>query len=159
MSQLSRKDVILIVVTIVLFLIMVGGFVYDRNEALLDRTNLIAISSDDNLQVVKMEKVGFLFSRSSYEAKILIKNGMWQSYIDPIQNTYQGSGMIMLTPDFQNYSDITLNEVTIKPQPSADAYMFIFGSTIKVDSKENVVYIIDQEDDGNAYMYIYYSKE
>ena len=159
MSQLSRKDVVLIVVTVVLFLIMVGGFIYDRNEALLDRTNLISISADDNLEVVKMEKVGFLYSRSSYEAKIWIKNGSWQSYIDPIQNAYQGSGAIMLTPDFQNYSDITLNEVTLRPQPSADAYMFLFGSTIKANSGENVFYVIDQEDDGNAYMYIYYSKE
>ena len=159
MSQLSRKDVILIVVTVVLFLIMVGGFIYDRNEALLDRTNLISISSDENLEVVKMEKVGFLYSRSSYEAKILIKNGMWQSYIDPIQNAYMGSGSVMLTPEFTNFSNISLNEVSIKPVPSADAYIFLMGSTIKENSKENVVYILDQEDDGNAYMYIYYSRE
>ena len=159
MSQLSRKDVVLIVVTIVLFLIMVGGFVYDRNGALLDRTNLIPISTDENLEIVKVEKVGFLYSRSSYEAKIRIKNGMWQAYIDLIQNAYDGSGMLMMAPDFQNYSDITLNEVTMKPQPSADAFMFIFGSTIKVNSQETVVYILDQEDDGCAYMYIYYSRD
>ena len=159
MSKLSRKDIILIVVTVILFLVMVGGFIYDRNDALLDRTNLISISNDDNLEVVKIEKIGFLYSRSAYEAKLLIKNGMWQSYIDPIQDTYEGSGMIMMTPEFYNYSDVSLNEVRIKPNPSADAYIFIFGSNIKYNSKENVVYVIDQEDDGNAYMYIYYSKD
>ena len=159
MSQLSRKDVILIVVTVVLFLIMVGGFIYDSNGALLDRTNLINISSDSNLEVVKMEKVGFIYSRASYEAKLLIKNGSWQSYIDPIQSAYGGSGVVMMTPEFQNFNDITLNEVTIKPVPSSNAYIFLFGSTIKKDSKENVVYVIDQEDDGNAYLYIYYSRE
>ena len=30
---------------------------------------------------------------------------------------------------------------------------------LEYNSKENVVYVIDQEDDGNAYMYIYYSKD
>lgn len=159
MSQLSRKDVVLIVVTVVLFLIMVGGFIYDRNGALLDRTNLIPISTDENLEIVKVEKVGFLYSRSSYEARIRIKNGMWQAYIDVIQNAYEGSGMIMLAPDFQDYSDITLNEVTLKPQPAPDAYIFILGSNIKVHSNETVVYILDQEADGNAYMYIYYSRD
>ncbi|MBO4425612.1 MAG: hypothetical protein IK128_03910 [Clostridiales bacterium] len=159
MSQLSRKDIVLIVVTVILFLIMVGGFIFDRNEALLDRTNLISISNDENLEVVKMEKVGFLYSRSSYEAKILVKDGMWQQYINTIQNAYNGSGMIMMTPDFASYSDITLNEVNIKPSPTDGTYVFIFGSTIKESSRENVVYILDQEDDGNSYMYIYYSKE
>jgi hypothetical protein len=159
MSQLSRKDVVLIVVTVILFLIMVGGFIYDNNGALLDRTNLIPISQDENLEVVKMEKVGFLYSRSSYEAKIRIKDGMWQQYIDVIYTYYEGSGMIMMTPDFEGYKQVTLNEVNVKPSPSADSYVFIFGSTIKPNSKENVVYILDQEDDGNSYMYIYYSKD
>lgn len=159
MSKLSRKDIILIVVTIILFCVMIGGFVYDRNGALLDRTNLIPISSDANLEVVKMEKVGFLYSRSAYEARILVKNGMWQSYIDTIQNAYAGSGMLMMASDFAVYSSTTLTDVTIKPSPSADSVVFIFGSTIRVNSKENVVYILDQEDDGNGYMYIYYSKD
>lgn len=159
MSQLSRKDIVLIVVTVILFLIMVGGFVYDRNEALLDRTNLIPISKDENLEIVKMEKVGFLYSRSAYEAKIRINDGMWQQYIDVIYTYYEGSGMIMMTQDFADYSNITLNEVNIKPAPSADSYVFIFGSTIKASSRENVVYILDQEDDGSSYMYIYYSKD
>ncbi len=159
MSQLSRKDVVLIVVTVILFLIMVGGFIYDNNGALLDRTNLIPISKDENLEVVKMEKVGFLYSRSSYEAKIRIKDGMWQQYIDVIYTYYEGSGMIMMTPDFEDYKNITLNEVNIKPEPTEGSYVFIFGSTIKASSRENVVYILDQEDDGNSYMYIYYSKD
>ena len=103
MSQLSRKDVVLIVVTVILFLIMVGGFIYDNNGALLDRTNLIPISKDENLEVVKMEKVGFLYSRSAYEAKIRIKDGMWQQYIDVIYTYYEGSGMLMMTQDFEGY--------------------------------------------------------
>ena len=70
-----------------------------------------------------------------------------------------GSGMIMMTPDFEDYKNITLNEVNIKPEPTEGSYVFIFGSTIKASSRENVVYILDQEDDGNSYMYIYYSKD
>ena len=71
----SKKDIILVVVTVILVIVLIVGFIYDRNSALLQRTNLYDVSRDDNLEVVKMNKVGFLYARAAYEAMLKIKDG------------------------------------------------------------------------------------
>ena len=55
----SKKDLILVVVTVIMVIILVVGFIYDRNSALLERTNYFAITDDQNLELVKMNKVWF----------------------------------------------------------------------------------------------------
>ena len=68
----GKKDVILVVVTVILVIVLIVGFIYDRNSALLERTNRYDFAVDDNIEVVKMNKVGFLFERAAYEAKLKI---------------------------------------------------------------------------------------
>ena len=77
----KKTDIILIVITVILVAVLIGGFIYDRNSALLARTNLIAINGDDNLKLEKMNKAGFLYRRAGYEAKLRIKNGHTEDYI------------------------------------------------------------------------------
>ena len=60
----KKTDIILIVITVILVAVLIGGFIYDRNSALLARTNLIAINGDDNLKLEKMNKAGFLYRRA-----------------------------------------------------------------------------------------------
>ena len=35
----SKKDIILVIITVILVIVLIVGFIYDRNSALLDRTN------------------------------------------------------------------------------------------------------------------------
>ena len=70
----SKKDIILVIVTVILVIVLIIGFIYDRNSALLQRTNRYDVSVDENLEIVKMNKVGFLYARAAYESKLKIKD-------------------------------------------------------------------------------------
>ena len=90
----KKTDLILIVITVILVGVLIGGFIYDRNSALLARTNYFAINEDPNLELVKMEKAGFLYMRAGYQAKLQIKNGAADDYIIKIAETYGGMGQM-----------------------------------------------------------------
>ena len=49
--QLKKKEMVLIVITVILVIILCIGFYYDRNSALLDRTNVLAVSQDPNVKL------------------------------------------------------------------------------------------------------------
>ena len=51
----KKTDLILIVITVILVGVLIGGFIYDRNSALLARTNYFPITEDQNLEVVKID--------------------------------------------------------------------------------------------------------
>jgi len=156
----SKKEIVLIVVTIALVLVMAGGFFYDRTGALLDRTNLIPITADENLEVKQIEKFGMLYYRVAYEAKLKIVDGYWEQYYMNICDTYGSlDGLFMDATDFETYKSEVLVDQTIIPAPAEDAVIWVFGSTIDPVKTDNVVYIIDQEADGNAYLYIYYARK
>ena len=57
--KISKKDIVLIVITVIMLGVLIGGFIYDRTPALLDRTNYFLISEDDNLRVSQIEKLKF----------------------------------------------------------------------------------------------------
>ena len=154
---MTRKEKILIVVTVVLVLVMIGGFIFDMNKFVLARTNLYDFGSDENIEVVSMEKYGFLYYRTAYEAKLLVKDGYWDPYVLQLENDYSASGEFMDYEEYSEYAETALANVSVKPNPAELAIIWLFGSTIKEDSNANVVYIIDQEDDGYAYIYVYYS--
>ena len=196
--KVSRKDVILIVITVIMLGILVGGFIYDRTPALLDRTNCFLISEDENLEIRDVTKYGFMYNRVAYEAKIEIVNGYWETYYYALANLYQNEGQLMDFKEFQKYSDESLSKVTVKPHPSSDATVWLMGTKLEYDRSKYAtlntgksteqttptldltggktaatdvttiadssykgaaaVYIIDQESDGKAYLYIYYSK-
>ena len=58
----KKSDVILICVSVILVIVLIGGVIYDRDSALLERTNYIVINGDDNLELVKMNTTSFLGS-------------------------------------------------------------------------------------------------
>ena len=113
----SKKDIILVIITVILVIVLIVGFIYDRNSALLDRTNKLAISSDENLEVVSMNKVGFLYMRAAYEAKVRIKDGRADNYIIKIATLYGGAGEMFDINGYKQYEADALNSVTIKPNP------------------------------------------
>lgn len=155
----SKKDIILVVVTVILVIVLIVGFIYDRNSALLQRTNLYDVSRDDNLEVVKMNKVGFLYARAAYEAKLKIKDGDAAGYIITLANVYGGKGQIFDYDQYKQYEADVLTNVSIKPNPAQGSFVWVLGSTIKENSTENIVYIISIESETEAFIYLYYSRK
>lgn len=157
--ELKKRELILIIITVILVIVLGVGFYYDRTSALLDRTNAVDISHDANLKLEKMNKVGFLFERQSYEARFRILNNNWESYFYTISAAYGGGGGFCGIDAYKQFEGQTLTKVTIKPQPKSDAIIWILGSKLGKDTEKNVVYILDQENDGNSYLYVYYSRK
>ena len=155
----NKKDIILIVTSVILVIVLVGGFIYDRNSALLARTNYFAINGDDNLELVQMNKAGFLYMRVGYEAKIRIKDGMSDQYIVRIAQTYGGSGQLFDYTQYKKYEAEVLDRVTIKPNPRPDSYVWMLGVPLEENSTKNIVYIVTIEGDGEGYIYLYYSRK
>lgn len=155
----KKTDVILIVITIILVGVLIGGFIYDRNSALLARTNYFPINEDQNLEVVKMEKAGFLYMRSGYQAKIRIKNGAADQYIIKIAQTYGGEGRMFDYPQYQEYAADVLAKSTLKPDPRQDSFIWVLGVPLSPTTSENIVYIVSIEGEGEAYIYMYYSRK
>ena len=155
----KKSDIILILVTIILVGVLIGGFIYDRNDALLERTNYIPIKADDNLELVKMEKVGFLYMRASYEAKLKIKNGAADQYIIKIAQTYGGQGDMFDYDQYKKYESEVLTSVSMKPNPRTDSFIWVLGAPLEPNSSKNIVYIVSIEGEGDAYIYLYYSRK
>lgn len=157
--HLKDKEKILIAITLILVIIMGVGFYYDRTSALLDRTNALEISHDDNLQLVKINKVGFLYARRSYEAKFKIVKNNWEDYFSIISTAYGGGGGFCTIEGYKQFEEQALSKTSLKPNPKDDAVIWIMGSKLGNDTEKSVVYIIDQEADGNSYLYVYYSRK
>lgn len=154
----KKTDLILIVITVILVGVLIGGFIYDRNSALLARTNYFAINEDPNLELVKMEKAGFLYMRAGYQAKLQIKNGAADDYIIKIAETYGGMGQMFDYTQYKGYEADALNNVSIKPNPRSDSFIWVLGVPLSATSTENIVYIVTVEGEGEAYIYLYYSR-
>ena len=155
----SKKDIILVIITVILVIVLIVGFIYDRNSAVLQRTNLYDVSVDDNLEVVKMNKVGFLYMRAAYEAKLKIKNGNAQDYIITLASVYGGMGQMFDYTQYKQYESEVLTNVSIKPNPMQDSFIWVLGAPLKENSSENIVYIISLEGENEAYIYLYYSRK
>ena len=154
----SKKDIILVIVTVILVIVLIIGFIYDRNSALLQRTNRYDVSVDENLEIVKMNKVGFLYARAAYEAKLKIKDNNAQGYIITLATVYGGKGQMFDYDQYKQYEADVLNGVSIKPDPRTDSIIWVLATPIKENSSENVVYIVSLEGEGDAYIYLYYSR-
>ncbi len=154
----SKKDLILVVITVILVGVLIGGFIYDRDSALLSRTNYFPISEDQNLEVVKMNKAGFLYMRAAYEAKIKIKDGRADNYIIEIAQTYGGEGRMFDYPQYKEYEADVLTKVGLKPDPRTDSFIWVLGVPLNPNTSENIVYIVSIEGEGDAYIYLYYSR-
>jgi len=157
--EFKKREVILIAVTVILVIILGIGFYYDRNEALIDRTNLVKITEDSNLKLEKINKAGFLFARQYYEARFRIVDNQWERYFQSIGAAYGGGGGICGMEGYRQFEAQALAKSSLKPQPKADGLIWILGSTLGSDTAQNVVYVIAEEVDGNAYLYIYYSRK
>ena len=155
----GKKDVILIVVTVIMIIVLVVGYIYDRNTAVLKRTLDYAVTEDENLEFVKMNKVGFLYMRAAYEAKFKIKDSNADNYIIDIASHYGGLGQMFDYTQFKEYEADALSAVSIKPNPKEDSFTWVIGVPLRENTDEKAVYIISIEADNNAFLYVYYSRK
>lgn len=153
---MSKRDIVLIVITVLLVGVMIGGFIYDRTPALLDRTNPYEFSEDENLKIIASEKKGIVFNRVYYEVKLQILDGYWEGYYINFAEAIGNDGVFMDKAEYERYRDSSLTNAILKPVPSDDAIIWMIGIE---DDKAGIIYIIDQEADGNSYLYVYYSKK
>ncbi len=153
----KKTDLYLIIITVILVAVLIGGFIYDRNSALLARTNYFPISEDQNLEIVKMDKAGFLYRRAGYQAKLRIKDGKADEYIIEIASTYGGQGAMFDYPQYKEYEADVLQKATLRPNPAPDTFIWVLGVPLNEKTTENIVYIVTVESDG-AYLYMYYSR-
>lgn len=159
MDTKKKTDVVLVAVTVILVIVLAVGFIYDRNSALLDRTNFYPISEDENLQLEKINKVGFLYMRAGYEARVRIKDGKSDEYIIKLAEAYGGAGQVLDYDQYKKYEADVLSGCTIKPNPLQDSFIWILGAPLEEKSTKNIVYIVTVEGPGEGYIYMYYSRK
>ena len=106
-----------------------------------------------------MNKVGFLYMRAAYEAKVRIKDGRADNYIIQIATIYGGAGEMFDINGYKQYEADVLGNVTIKPNPREDSFIWVLGTPVNDKTDETVVYIVTQEGDGDSFIYLYYSRK
>ena len=154
--EISKRDVIMIIVAAALLITMGIGLYHDRTSALIDRTNPYEFSQDENLSRVATEKKGFLFKRVYYEVKFRIVDDYWEQYYMMFRDLYDAPGKLMDVNEFKTYSEEKMKTTTLKPIPQTDTLIWLSG--FEYDDHA-LIYIISEETDGHAYFYIYYSRK
>lgn len=153
----SKRDRNILFITILLVGVMIAALIYDYGPNLLKRTTPELIHDNKNLELVEIDKVGFMFYRKAYSAKLLVKDGYWEGVYNDLCVGYDMEGMFLKPNEYPAYEAEALQSVSLKPKPSKDAVIWIAGVG---DEKEDIgsMFLIDQEDDGKAYVYIYFSR-
>ena len=105
-----------------------------------------------------MRSIGFLYMRAGYQARLRIKNGAADQYIIKIAQTYGGQGQMFDYTQYKGYEADALNNVSIKPNPRSDSFIWVLGVPLSATSTENIVYVVTVEGEGEAYIYLYYSR-
>ncbi|SCW68078.1 hypothetical protein SAMN02910456_02560 [Ruminococcaceae bacterium YRB3002] len=153
---MSKRDIILIAITVVLVGVMIGGFVYDRTPALINRTNTYQFADDKNIKVIAAEKKGITYRRVYYEVKLQILNGDWESYALMFSDMTGNMGALMTAEQYTEYENKALATAVLKPVPAEDSPTWLLALD---DEDYSLVYMADKEADGNAYFYIYYNRK
>ena len=148
---MSKKDKILIAVTIVLILALIGGFVWDYNKFVLGRTLKVEITED--MDIISMRKVGILYYRKAYEARIRLSRDKAEDMLNTIASKYACEPEIMSYDDYQSFANTTFQSELVKPAPELNTEVAVIKAT---DEDHMVTFMIDVENSNDAFLYIYY---
>lgn len=150
---MNKKSFALLVILVVVVGAVVAGLIYDRNEALIDRTQPLPLG--DNYQIVEMHKHGFIFHRAAYEAKIKIPHDEPETIMNYLANMHQFGGEILLYTEYLTFRDEVFTDSNLM-QPQVEEGSNIWLQGVGEEGGPNVVNIIVSEDSENAYLYVYY---
>ncbi|MBR6879748.1 MAG: hypothetical protein IKN14_01530 [Clostridiales bacterium] len=151
---MSKRDLTLIMITILLVAGMVIMLFTDRNSAVLERT--LDYDLPVSSEIVEMKKHGSLFSRSSYEAKITLSIDAPEQLQSTIIKTYGVDGTYISQDEFETMKNDIFEGMTIIPSPQIHTTMWL--QNVKTKDGHKITHIMCAEDDSHAYLYIYYNR-
>lgn len=150
---MTKKTVALIILLVAVIGALVAGLIYDRDEALIARTQPLPLGQD-GIEVVEMHKHGFIFHRSGYEAKISIPHDHPEDMVQYLADLYQFDGELMLNAQYQMFCEEVFDGSMMEPVVEEGTNVWVQGAG--VEDGANVVNIIVSEDSTHAYLYVYY---
>lgn len=151
---MSKKDIRLVIATVILIVILIFGFIWDANSNVLGRTLDIEIT--DDMDVVNMKKSGTLLYRIRYEARIMFPEENLQNIVTDILQTYQVEGDLYDSTEFEQIkSDIFSGGETLVPSPITESAVLVIPALS--ESGDEICFIFAIEDTG-SFMYVYWSK-
>ena len=149
---MNKKTLGLIALLVIVIGALVAGLIYDRDEALIARTQPLPLG--DGVEVVEMHKHGFLFHRSGYEAKISIPHDHPEYMVQYLSELYQFEGELMLNAQYQVFCDQVFDGTMMEPVVEEGTNVWVQGAG--EENGASVVNIIVSEDPTHAYLYVYY---
>ncbi len=153
---MKKKDKILVAVTVIMVLILIVCFYFDRSSALLSRTLAYDLPSD--VKLVDIDKHGFLFYRVAYEAKFEIDPENPEELLQCFVQGYEDSGRMLSQEEFDTMTEAMYvnyyDYVNLKPNPAPGSHVW-FQEADTPDG-HHVMHFMDVEEGEQAYLYIYY---
>ena len=171
--KLKSREAVLIAIATILVIVLIVGFVRDRNTALLKRTAPFDYTSD--MSIVEMDKHGMLLNRSAYEAKIRV--GSEDPY-DLILEIYDNTDVdaealsfddlnqnYLYYEEYESFKKTILRNYDLVPEPDADTRIWAYGAEYKghdlyliLDIEGSNAGSEDHLDGGDVYLYVYYTR-
>ncbi len=150
---MRKKDIVLIIVTVVLVLVLIAGFIYDRSSSLVERTTPLSIS--DTVKITDINKTGFMFLRNSYDARIQLDKSVSDSMIDVLADYYGVEGDFYDIATYDAKIKSKLGDEKIQPTPIEGSQIWIL---LAEKDGHNYVYMISMDDVDEVSLYIYYGR-
>ncbi len=151
---MNKKDRNLIIVTVVLLLALIFGFVWDMNSFVLKRTLDVEITEE--MSVERMRKFGMMFYRKAYEAKIHVDRSKAEQVLNYIASSVGVQPDVMDYDSFLKYADETFDKEIVKPNPIEGTEVVVIKSV--TSDGDYATFMMDVESDNDAYIYIYFAR-
>ena len=151
---MNKKDKILIVVTSILMIVLIGSYIWDINKFVLKRTMDIEVTEEMN--VISMKKYGLLFYRKAYEARIQLPRENAEAKLTDIAAKYGMAPEVYSYEDYQTFAAQTFKSEILKPEPQVGTEVAVL-KTFNADG-DYITYMMDVENDTDAFIYVYYSR-
>lgn len=152
---MKKNEFILIIVAVILVIVLGIGFYMDNNKKLIKRTIDLEVTED--MEIISMEKRGFLLYRTGYSAKIKIDyDNDPELLFNAFKDTYHTEGLFLTYDEYIKFAGEVLDKERIKPTPLQDSLVYVLG--VEDMNKQEVVYILDTEGAESAYLYIYFAR-
>ena len=152
--NMTKRVLVLLIAFVLVIGFTVGCFIYDDNERLIARTTGLRLG--EGVEVVAMNKHGFPFRRSAYEAKISIPHDNPMMVCDALYEIYEESGGFYTYAEFYALCKEVFDDVKLRPIAENGTNVWALG--VQYEDKENIFFVVVSQDPEHAYLYIYYSR-
>ena len=149
----SKKDVILITVTVLLVIVWALGLVFDSNQRVFNR--YIDFEQQDYMTITRMNKGGIMVFRNSFQAQVEIPTDEIGCALSLIMDTYDCIPEIYDANEFKAKYESYFVEGKLIPQPSEGTEVSF--TQITTEKNQQITFVITQEGD-KGYLYVFYLK-